>query len=159
MAEPTIRVDTLRGELNDANDMTFGCGQPPVDYQPERLFKTGTVCAGAGAKPSCALCPHSPSYHRLDNPAPVPCGPDTSVETWVIPSHEGLLDWGKDAGAVRGVSHWDYGRARPCRYCGASVQTRDAEGKPSCKVCAESNGQTNDDVAVLYRRSGDKHGA
>src|SRR5689334_12371421 len=156
MAEPTIRVANLRAGFDDPHDQTFGCGQPPADYQPDQLFKTGTVCAGAGTQPSCGLCPHSPSYHRRPDAEPIAAGTTPPPDVWIVPEHSGLLDWSKDAGLARGVEHWDYRQARPCRYCGASVQTRDAAGLPSCKVCAEANGQTNADVIGIYRRSGEK---
>jgi hypothetical protein len=159
MAEPTIRVSILRAGFDDPDDHTFGCGQPPEDYQPGQRFKTGTVCAGAGTLPSCGLCPHSPSYHRLDRPSPIAASTVPAPDVWVVPDHEGLLDWSKAAGDARGVEHNDNYRARPCRYCGGETHLRDASGKPSHKVCAEANGQTNDDVGMLYRRGGDKHGA
>lgn len=159
MAEPTIRVDTPRAETDDTNDHTFGCGRPPAGYQPNQLFKTGTVCAGTGQLPSCGLCPYSPTYHRLEHPEPIAARTVAPADPWVVPDHSGLLDWSKDAGLARGVEHWDYGKARPCRYCLGPTHLRDASGVPSHKVCAEENGQTNDDVTDLYRRGADRHGA
>ncbi|MGA5202723.1 hypothetical protein [Streptomyces variegatus] len=61
-----------------------------------------------------------------------------------------LLDW------THGP-HWDYDRARPCRYCGDPTQLRDSDKKPAHKVCAEAAlDQQAEDAAAAYYQQEDR---
>ncbi|WP_328427828.1 hypothetical protein [Streptomyces sp. NBC_00443] len=61
-----------------------------------------------------------------------------------------LLDWTTGP-------HWDYDRARPCRYCDGLTQLRDSDKKPAHKVCAEAAlDQQAEDAAAAYYQQEDR---
>lgn len=87
--------------------------------------------AGAALVNACQLCPSSPTYWRDQAPT-APTAVQVAVAPAAAPrSPSGGLDW----------SAHKAGDRRPCRLCGNPAFTRDANGRPCHKTCAEQAGE------------------